>query len=197
MRESGAPFGWVMAYPQYKPVPVLHSVAPFDMSDPTDVPAVFRGVLAGLEELRAGTGPDDAFYECFGCGPGHPSGLHVRCFSETTGVVSPIVIPARFQGPKGSAQGGIVASYLDEVLGAAAFRTVGRPAVTGELTVRYVTGAPLETPLLGRGRLVTDHGRYVDVEGELTVLDSGRAVATARGRFFPIPAPQLTTSVPM
>lgn len=101
-------------------------------------------------------------------------------------MVSPIVIPARFRGPKGSAQGGIVATYLDEVLGAAVLRATGRPAVTGEITVRYVAGTPLETPLLGRGRLVKDHGRYVDVEGELTIMDTGRTVATARGRFFPI-----------
>src|SRR5438132_429657 len=44
-------------------------------------------------------------------------------------VVSPIVIPPRYQGPKGAAQGGIVATYLDEVLGAAVLRATGRPAV--------------------------------------------------------------------
>jgi acyl-coenzyme A thioesterase PaaI-like protein len=187
MKESGAPFGWVMTWWQYKPAAVLHSARPFAMSVLADVPAIFHDVLAGLEELRAGTGPDDAFYECFGCGPGHPDGLRVRCFADPGGVVSPIVIPARFRGPKGAAQGGIVATYLDEVLGAAVFRNVGRPAVTGELTIRYVAGAPLETPLLGRGRVLTDHGRYVDVEGELTVLDSGRAGATARGRGLTVP----------
>jgi acyl-coenzyme A thioesterase PaaI-like protein len=151
-----------------------------------DIPAVFRGVLAGLEEQRYVTGPGHAFYECFGCGPGHPDGLRVRCFRDAEGVVAPIVIPAPYQGPKGSAQGGIVATYLDEVLGAAVVRATGRAAVTGELTIRYVAGAPLETPLLGHGRLVEDHGRYVDVEGRLTVLETGRVVATARGRFFPI-----------
>jgi acyl-coenzyme A thioesterase PaaI-like protein len=101
-------------------------------------------------------------------------------------VVSPIVIPARYRGPKGAAQGGIVATYLDEVMGAAVVQALGRPAVTGELTVRYLAGAPLETPLLGHGRLVQDHGRYVDVEGRLEVLGKGLTVATARGRFFPI-----------
>ena len=101
-------------------------------------------------------------------------------------MISPIVIPARYRGPKGSAQGGIVATYLDEVLGAAVVRATGRPAVTGELTVRYVAGTPVETPLLGRGRLVNDHGRYVDVEGELTILATARTVAKAHGRFFPI-----------
>jgi acyl-coenzyme A thioesterase PaaI-like protein len=156
------------------------------VSPPSDVPAVFHDVLAGLEEQRYVTGPGHAFYECFGCGPGHPDGLRVRCFRSDEGVVSPIVIPARYQGPRGSAQGGIVAAYLDEVLGAAVVRATGRAAVTGEITVRYVAGVPLETPVLGRGRLVKDHGRYVDVEGHLAVLATERIVATARGRFFPI-----------
>jgi acyl-coenzyme A thioesterase PaaI-like protein len=156
------------------------------VTGPTDVPAVFHDALAGLEEQRYVTGPGHPFYECFGCGPGHPDGLGVRCFKDREGVVAPVVIPARYQGPKGAAQGGIVATYLDEVLGAAVVRTTGRAAVTGELTVRYVAGAPLETPLLAHGRLVADHGRYVDVEGRLTVLETGRTVATARGRFFPI-----------
>lgn len=78
-------------------------------------------------------GPEDPFYECFGCGPGHPDGLRVRCFKSADGEISSIVIPARCQGPKGSAQGGIVATYLDEVLGAAVVRATGRPAVTGEI----------------------------------------------------------------
>ena len=155
------------------------------MTTPSDVPAIFHDVLAGLEEQRV---IGEAFHECFGCGWGNPHGLRVRCFKSAEGVVSPIVIPVRFQGPKGAAQGGIVATYLDEVLGAAVLRATGRPAVTGEITVRYLAGTPLETPLLGRGRLVSDHGRYVDVEGELTVLETARTVATARGRFFPIDA---------
>jgi len=62
---------------------------------------------------------------------------------------------------------------------------LGRISVTGELTVRSVRPAPTETPLPGRGRLVADHGRYVDVEGSLEEFDAARVVATARGRFFP------------
>lgn len=156
------------------------------MSDQSDIPSIFRDVLAGLDEQRYVTGPGHPFYGCFGCGPGHPDGLRVRCFKDEEGVVAPIVIPARYEGPVGSAQGGIVATYLDEVLGAAVVRATGSAAVTGELTIRYVAGAPLGTPLLGHGRVVKDHGRYVDVEGRLDVLEDGRTVATARGRFFPM-----------
>ena len=98
---------------------------------------------------------------------------------------APIVIPREYEGPPGGSHGGIVAAYLDEVLGGAVARATGRPSVTGELTVRYEAPVPTETPLLGHGRVVVDHGRYVDAEGRLEELGTGRRLATARGRFFP------------
>jgi len=153
-----------------------------------DVPAVFAPALAGLEEQEHASRPAGVFHRCFGCGPEHPTGLRVRCFRTPDGVLSPIIVRPEYEGPPGAAHGGIVAAYLDEVLGGAVVRATGRPAVTGELTVRYVRPVPSDTPLLGRGRLVADHGRYVDVEGSLEELDGGRVVATARARFFPVGA---------
>ena len=152
----------------------------------SDLPDVFRAVVDGLVEQRDAMRPDDPFRRCFGCGPAHPSGLRVRCFRTEDGVLSPIVVPRVYEGPPGAVHGGIVAAYLDEVLGGAVARATGKMAVTGELTVRYVSPVPSETPLLGRGRLVADHGRYVDVEASLEELGARRVVATARGRFFPV-----------
>jgi uncharacterized protein (TIGR00369 family) len=150
-----------------------------------DVPDGFGDFFAGLVEQRYAPGADNAFHRCFGCGPAHPSGLRVRIFKTTDGVVSPVVVPRVYEGPPGAAHGGIVAAYLDEILGGTVVHATGKMAVTGELTVRYVRPVPSETPLLGRGRLVTDHGRYVDVEGSLEEFGAARVVATARGRFFP------------
>jgi len=152
----------------------------------SDLPEVFREFFAGLSEQRHLTRGEDAFRACFGCGPAHPTGLRVRCFITDDGVVSPIVVPRVYEGPPGAVHGGIVAAYLDEVLGGAAARATGKVAVTGELTVRYVKPVPSETPLLGRGRLVASHERYVDVEGSLEEWSARRVVATARGRFFPL-----------
>jgi acyl-coenzyme A thioesterase PaaI-like protein len=145
---------------------------------------VFRARFAGLEELRFTLRPDDTYSRCFGCGPGHPTGLRVRCFKVDGGVLSPIMIDPRYEGPPGAAHGGIVAAYLDEVLAGAVVRGTGRIAVTGELTVRYVKPVPLETPLVGRAHLVADHGRYADVEGRIEDLVTADVLATARGRFM-------------
>jgi acyl-coenzyme A thioesterase PaaI-like protein len=152
------------------------------------IPEPFRAVFAGLEEQPPIGQSDNQFHHCFGCGPGHPAGLHVRCFKTPKGVISPIIIAGQHAGPPGAAHGGIVAAYLDEVLAAAVKRATARPAVTGELTVRYEKPVPVETPIIGKGSLVTDHGRYVDVEGRLEDLATGTVLATARARFFPIPA---------
>lgn len=157
-----------------------------------EFPAALRELLAGLEEQRYSPGPADPFHRCFGCGPAHPSGLRVRVFKTDEGVVAPVVVPRVYEGPPGAAHGGIVAAYLDEILGGAAVRATGKISVTGELTVRYVRPVPTETPLLGRGRLVADHGRYVDVEGSLEEVGAARVVATARGRFFPFATPSAT-----
>jgi acyl-coenzyme A thioesterase PaaI-like protein len=151
------------------------------LTGPDPLPGSFGDFFAALEEQRT-AGP---FHRCFGCGPAHPDGLHVRSFHSDEGVVSPIVIARRYEGPPGAGHGGIVAAYLDEVLGAAVARAIGRPSVTGELTVRYVAPSPTETPLLGHARVVADRGRYVEVEGRLEEFGSRRLLATARGRFFP------------
>lgn len=94
------------------------------------------------------------------------------------GGVSPIL-----KRPPGATHGGIVAAYPDAVLAGAVVRGTGRPAVTRELTVRYVRPVPLETPLLGRARLVADPGRYADVAGGVEDLATAAVLATARGRF--------------
>ena len=166
--------------PSFEP-PVLHSRA---MTGPEPLPDVFRERFAGLEEQRYTSSAGDVFHRCFGCGPAHPIGLRVRCFKIDGGVLSPILVNRRFEGPPGTAHGGIVAAYLDEILAGAVVRATGRLALTGELTVRYVRPVPLETPLLGRAQLVTDHGRYVDVEGRIEHPDTSDVLATGRGRFF-------------
>jgi len=159
------------------------------MTSSASIPAPLSAYFASLEEILHAPTPDDTYHHCFGCGPGHPTGLHVRCFKTPDGVASPVWIAKQYEGPPGGAHGGIVASYLDEILGGAVHRATGRSAVTGELTVRYRRPVPTEEALLGRGRLVTDHGRYADVEGELVDPATNEILATARGRFFPMKGP--------
>jgi acyl-coenzyme A thioesterase PaaI-like protein len=148
------------------------------------LPDVFHARFETLEEQFLSKEPGDLFADCFGCGPRHPIGLRVRCFKTDEGVLAPILVPRRFEGPRGATHGGIVTAYLDEVLAGAAVRTTDRLSVTGEIMVRFVKPVPLETPILGRGRLTAQHDRYVDVEGSLEALETSEVLARARGRFF-------------
>jgi len=150
------------------------------------LPAPFESRFAGLQELTY-TGPGTSFHECFGCGPNHGIGLRVRTFRGDGEVLSPIVIPKRFEGPPKGAHGGIVAAYLDEVMSGAAVNHTGRIHVTGELSVRYVSLTPVERPLLGRGRAVKQAEKYLDLEATLEDLETGEVVAKATGRFLPMP----------
>jgi uncharacterized protein (TIGR00369 family) len=149
------------------------------------LPPPFAERFAPLTEVKF-SGPRSSFHNCFGCGPGHDIGLRVRTFTEDGAVLAPIVIPRRFEGPPGAAHGGIVAAYLDEVLAGAAVSHTGRLYVTGELTVRYVKGAPIERPLLGRGRAVLDSGKYIDLEATIEDWETREVVAKATARFLPI-----------
>ena len=158
------------------------------MIDLATFPHPLRAYFESLDELQHAPGPEDTFHHCFGCGPGHPTGLRVRCFKTDAGVASPVWIAKQYEGPPGAAHGGIVAACLDEILAGAVLRGAGRSGVTGELTVRYRQPVPTERPLMGQGRLVADHGRFVDVEGELVDPESNEILATGRGRFFPIKA---------
>jgi acyl-coenzyme A thioesterase PaaI-like protein len=158
------------------------------MTHTPPIHSVFRDVLADLPELTF-SGEGTRFQQCFGCGPTHEIGLRVRCFRAAGEVLSPIVVPRRYEGPPGAVHGGIVAAYLDEVLAGAAVHHTGRPYVTGELSVRYVKPTPVERPLLGRGRATRATPRYIDVEATLEDLETREIVARAKGRFFPMPAP--------
>jgi len=158
------------------------------MTHTPPIPAAFREVLVDLPELMF-SDEGMPFHQCFGCGPTHEIGLRVRCFRAAGEVLSPIVVPRRYEGPPGAVHGGIVAAYLDEILAGAAVHHTRRMYVTGELSVRYVKPTPVERPLLGRGRATGATRRYIDVEATLEDLETREIVARGKGRFFPMPAP--------
>jgi acyl-coenzyme A thioesterase PaaI-like protein len=158
------------------------------MTHDPPVPAPFERLFSSLAEIKFSG--RSVFNGCFGCGPEHEIGLRVRTFGARGEVLSPIIVPRRFEGPPGAAHGGIVAAYLDEVLAGAAVHATGKTYVTGELTIRYVRPTPIERPLLGRGRAITDAGRYLDLEGALEDLETRDLLARATGRFFPLHEPR-------
>jgi uncharacterized protein (TIGR00369 family) len=103
---------------------------------------------------------------------------------EQTGVDAvecAITLPARFQGWRDVAHGGIVAMLLDEGMAYAA-ATRGHLGVTAELKMRFRAPVPLGAPLRVRGRVVWERRTVLGVSAEV-VDAAGTVLAAAEGRF--------------
>lgn len=124
---------------------------------------------------------------CFVCGEENPAGLRVRFFVEDGQVKTPLNATARHCGYPGRVHGGILAAALDECMGWAAARAIGRMCVTGELTTRYLHPVTLDRPFLVTAEVVRPNRRLVHCKG--AIVDAGGAVhVRAEGKFFPLPA---------
>jgi acyl-coenzyme A thioesterase PaaI-like protein len=137
--------------------------------------------------------PFPSYPLCPVCGDSadNPLALGVRWFwDEERGEVAGSFTAGRnHTGYSGLLHGGLLGSLLDECLAWAC--AVGRSTyfVTGELTVRYRSVAPLGRPIAVTGRVVVARGPYVRAEGSAR-LDDGALVATAVGSFAAMPREQ-------
>ena len=126
---------------------------------------------------------------CFGCSRTNTAGLQLafRRRGDEIAIVH-YTIADRFHGAPGIAHGGIVATLLDEVSCAAIFFVRNQYVVTGELTVRYERPCPVERPIDVSARVVSEHARYLVVEGR--VCEGETVVARSTGKFFPQQRPE-------
>jgi acyl-coenzyme A thioesterase PaaI-like protein len=76
-------------------------------------------------------------------GDSHPGAPPLRLVTADEGVNATVTFDARHEGMPQRAHGGWIAALFDQVVGIAAGRVAGRPAMTGTLTVRYVAPTPL------------------------------------------------------
>src|SRR5713101_8815881 len=122
---------------------------------------------------------------CWGCGD-NPAGLHLP-LPESEGIEEYEAythFDERHQAGPGIVHGGLVAAALDEACGLLAtwYRF---PAVTARIFVRYRQPVSINTELLVRARLVSERGRRLHVDGELT--DGSDVLAEARAAFLHVP----------
>jgi acyl-coenzyme A thioesterase PaaI-like protein len=122
---------------------------------------------------------------CWGCGD-NPTGIHLRS-PEAEGLTdyeSYLAFDERHQAAPGLVHGGLVAAALDEACGLLAtwYRF---PTVTGRLFVHYRRPVAINTELLVRARLESEHGRRIHIGGELA--DGDEILARARGAFVHVP----------
>lgn len=118
-------------------------------------------------------------YNCFGCSPHNPSGLHLRFKydeeqDEVWAVVSP---PAEHCGYPGILHGGIQATMLDEVGYWAVHQKLGNPAFTTRLELDLLHAVRVPCLIQLRAKVVEVRRRLVSVETRLLVADTVHARA--------------------
>jgi acyl-coenzyme A thioesterase PaaI-like protein len=122
---------------------------------------------------------------CYVCGKKNPVGLAVDFEIDKDARTSKAAfIPAdTHQGFQGIVHGGILSSLLDEAMAKLAF-TIGIPAVTAEITVKFKASAVPGRELLITGRLTQETGRLILAEAK---IEQGLAViAEAKGKLLRI-----------
>lgn len=99
--------------------------------------------------------------QCFGCGQGQPHGLHLRARAgEGVSVTAEFTVTPDHQGAPGLAHGGVLASALDETLGALNWM-MHVISVTGRLETDYVRPVPVDTVLHLDARVKAVDGRKI------------------------------------
>lgn len=97
--------------------------------------------------------------------------------------------PASFITPRGSVQGGLVAGFLDEVMGWAHVWATDQREAPLNLEISMTLLRPvLAGPLIGKGRVVRRGSRVIFLEGEL-FDEAGALLARATSTAIPTPRP--------
>ncbi|MHA6334090.1 PaaI family thioesterase [Qipengyuania sp. CAU 1752] len=97
--------------------------------------------------------------------------------------------PASFITPRGSVQGGLVAGFLDEVMGWAHVWATDHADAPLNLEINMTLLRPVPAgPLVGKGRVVRRGRRVIFLEGELFGAD-GTTLARSTSTAIPTPRP--------
>jgi uncharacterized protein (TIGR00369 family) len=134
--------------------------------------------------------PHTAQNRCFGCGSANPIGLHLEFFLDRDHrVVCLTSLADTFEGPRGYAHGGIIATILDETM-SKAVRARGFTAMTRHMEVDYQRPVPIGAPLRLEGRVTHNEGRKH--WSEASILDEkGSLLAHSKALFIEInPRPE-------
>lgn len=102
--------------------------------------------------------------ECCACGEG---GLALRRWTDGECVFGEVLLDARHGGYSNTAHGGMIAAFLDDVLGSVP-QLHGHLAVTGTLQVRYRRPGILGRRYKLSAHLIAAEGRRLEITGEMT-----------------------------
>lgn len=132
-------------------------------------------------------------HSCFVCGESNAHGLRLRFTTDGQHVHTRFTPRAEHIGFKGVTHGGLLATVLDEIMVWVVAVQTRRFAYCAELTVRFQLPARSDEELLASAALVTNRrNKLFEAKAELRNA-SGQTVATATGKYLPIPDAEVPT----
>jgi uncharacterized protein (TIGR00369 family) len=105
---------------------------------------------------------------CYVCGTRNPSGLKVvfQIDEAARSIRASFTPSAAHQGYEGIVHGGILSALLDETMAKLAF-SLGIPAVTAEMTVKFKSPASPGEELSIAGRITHETRRLIQAEAKI------------------------------
>lgn len=100
-------------------------------------------------------------YDCFGCSPDNPLGLHMEFYEDGDSIVSFWRPSEHYQGWTGTMHGGILSTLIDETGGWVVMRKLQTAGVTGRLDVHYKKPISASEPQLTIRAHITEQRRNV------------------------------------
>lgn len=122
---------------------------------------------------------------CYVCGAKNPTGLRVEFVvdKEATAISGRFTPRPEHQGFEGIVHGGILSALLDEAMAKLAF-SLGLPAMTAEITVKFKASAAPGEELLVTGRLLKQAHRLIEAEAKIE--NGAIVIAQATGKLLRI-----------
>jgi len=118
-------------------------------------------------------------------GSASPYGLDLDMHRHGDEIEARVTLRSAHEGAPERSHGGIVAALFDDVFGFV-LGIVKEPAFTGDLYVRYHLPTPLFRELSCRVRLADRDGRKLYLTGELSDVEAGVVVASAKATFIAV-----------
>jgi acyl-coenzyme A thioesterase PaaI-like protein len=126
---------------------------------------------------------------CLVCGRDNPHGLRLdlRVEPESATVVVLFTPQPEHIGFEGVVHGGILATVLDEAMVWSATWAGRRFCVCAEMTIRFRREVAVGQALAVEAKVESNRARLVVTAGIVRDVLSGEAVATATGKYVPVP----------
>jgi acyl-coenzyme A thioesterase PaaI-like protein len=128
---------------------------------------------------------------CYGCGGGHPAGLHMSLTAGERSVHAVFEVTRMHQGAPGLAHGGLLATAFDEALGALNWLLLV-PAVTARLETDFRSPVPVGSVLHIDAELAGQLGRKVYARAVGRLGRDGPVALTASALFLQVPLEHFT-----